>query len=327
MLYPLKFTSQLKERVWGGTRLRDLLGKEFPNHNKVYGESWELSGVQDNISVVSNGLLAGNTIQELIEVYMWDLVGEKIYQKFGIEFPLLIKLIDTSEFLSIQVHPNDELAKERHHAYGKTEMWYVLDSSPESKIITGFNSQLTREDYKKIVGEGNLSKHLKAETTKPHDFYYIPSGSIHSLGKDLLLVEIQQTSDLTYRIYDWDRKSEKGEQRELHTDLAIDAINFESEPIESQQVDFVENSPQELISCPYFTTNRLIIKGAKINRDLYQVDSFVVYVCIEGEVIIECDKSEDVIIKKGELVLIPAEFNIIGLVPKPSAIVIEVYVE
>ncbi len=325
MLYPLKFNSQLKERVWGGNRLGKYLGKEVPSGVRI-GESWELSAVQDNLSVVTNGFLAGNTIEELVEVYMADLVGDKVYKKFGIEFPLLIKLVDTSDYLSVQVHPDDEMAEKLHHAYGKSEMWYVLDSDHDSKIVSGFNKTITREEYVDIMQDGKLEEYLKYEPVNPYDIVFIPSGSIHSLGKNIFLVEIQQTSDLTYRIYDWNRKGVDGKNRELHTKLAVEAIKFQESPLETKRIEPKSNEPQELLSCQYFTVNRLVL-NEQIERDLYTRDSFRVYLCTKGEAKIKCDQAEEVGIVKGELVLVPAEMSGTRIVPNNSVELLEVYID
>ncbi|PKP36465.1 MAG: mannose-6-phosphate isomerase, partial [Bacteroidetes bacterium HGW-Bacteroidetes-15] len=308
MLYPIKFSPILKERIWGGTRLKNDLGKKYPQGVEKCGESWELSGVEGNVSVVSNGYLSGNTLEELIEVYMGDLVGEKVYNDFGHEFPLLIKLIDTSDFLSLQVHPDDEMAKRLHHAYGKSEFWYVLDGEPDSTIITGFTEELTKEQFQDIVKSGDIAKFLKHELAHCDNFYYIPSGQVHALGKGIMLVEIQQTSDITYRIYDWDRVDDKGVGRELHLDLAADAINFEAKPFPSQNLPIELNQIQSLGSYPYFSTNRLVIDKV-VERDFFKIDSFRIYICIEGEVDLNYFNGEDVTMIKGELVLIPASIS------------------
>jgi mannose-6-phosphate isomerase len=326
MLYPFKFSPQLKGRIWGGTRLRDRFNKEFPKDIKKCGESWELSGVEGNVSVVSNGFLAGNNLQELIEIYMGEIVGDKIYQQYGIEFPLLVKLIDTTDYLSIQVHPDDEMASKLHNAFGKTEMWYILSSEPDSKIITGFKNKITREEYLNIMRSGSLADHLKYESVTPDDFFYIPSGSIHSLGKGILLVEIQQTSDITYRIYDWDRKDANGIGRELHTELAADAIKFNAEPIAREQIPFVKDQPQEIKSSPFFTVNRIFVKGST-ERDFYQADTFRIYFCVDGEVQIKSEGNEPISICSGEIALIPAIISSIELNSDAEVKLLEIFIK
>src|SRR3972149_1007896 len=196
-LYPLKFKPIFKDKIWGGDKIKTLLNKDFsplPN----CGESWEISGVQDEISVVSNGFLIGNNLQELIEIYMGDLVGDQVYQKYGIEFPLLIKFIDAHDDLSIQVHPNDKLAMQRHNAYGKTEMWYIIDADRGAKLISGFNTEVTKDAYIKHLENNTLNLILNYEEVKAGDVFFMPAGRVHAIGKGILLTEIQQTSDITY---------------------------------------------------------------------------------------------------------------------------------
>jgi len=224
-LYPLKFEPVLVDKIWGGNSLVKNWGKNADLSRKI-GESWEISAIPDQLSVVSNGFLAGNNIEELIEVYMGDLTGDSVYDKFGIEFPLLIKLIEANEDLSIQVHPGDKLARERHNAYGKTEMWYILENSPGASIYTGFNRPVTREKYIDVVESGDLASIMNTEYPVKGDVFFTPAGRIHAIGAGVILAEIQQTSDITYRIFDWNRKSKDGESRELHTELAVDAIDY-----------------------------------------------------------------------------------------------------
>lgn len=326
MIYPLKFSPQLKYRIWGGTKLRDNYGKIYPNGVDTCGESWELSGVEGSLSVVENGFLAGNNIQELIEVYMADLVGEKNYQQFGDEFPLLIKLIDTSDFLSIQVHPDDEMAKRLHHAYGKTEMWYIIDSEEESKIITGFSPKINREQFVTLAKEGRFEKFLKYEQVNPDDYFYIPSRSMHSLGKGITLLEIQQTSDVTYRVYDWGRVEPNGKSRELHIEWAKEAIDFDADPIPRENSPLQPNEPQELKATPYFTVNRLAL-DKEIERDFYEYDTFRIYFCAAGEVILSTLDNEAIGLKAGELALVPASIQSAMLKPKCNSKLLEVYIK
>ena len=197
-----------------------------PSGSDHIGESWELSAVADNQSVVSNGFLAGNNIEELIEVYMGDITGDSVFEKFGNEFPLLIKFIEAREDLSIQVHPGNDLAKKRHKAYGKTEMWYILECEKGSKIYTGFKEGVTKEMYEEALRLGTIEDILNVESVEPGDVFFTPAGRVHAIGAGIVLVEIQQTSDITYRIFDWNRKNTGKEKRELHTDLALDAIDF-----------------------------------------------------------------------------------------------------
>jgi len=223
-LYPIKFQPILKDKIWGGPRLKDILNKS--TESDKCGESWEISSVQGNLSIVRNGFLTGNNLQELIEVYMGDLVGDKIYSLFGIEFPLLIKFIDANDILSVQVHPDDELARVRHDAYGKTEMWYIIDAEENAELIAGFNRDLNRETYIRHLQGKTLKEILNFEKVRKGDVFFTPAGRVHAVGAGILLAEIQQTSDITYRIYDWERVDDKGNPRELHTELALDALDF-----------------------------------------------------------------------------------------------------
>ncbi|MBN1387694.1 MAG: class I mannose-6-phosphate isomerase [Bacteroidales bacterium] len=322
-LYPLKFIPILKERVWGGNRLSQEYGKKADEKARI-GESWELSGVQGDISIVANGFLEGNNLEEIIEVYMGDLVGEEIYEKFGREFPLLIKLIDANEDLSIQVHPPDDMARERHHAYGKTEMWYVLEAEKNSKIYTGFNREMTEELYVKALKQGDIAKILNIENPEPGDVFFIPAGRIHAIGKGVMLTEIQQTSDITYRIWDWNRNGLDGKPRELHTELAVDAIDYNTYASYKTRVEPKPNGTVNIIDCKYFTTN-IIELDQTIIKDYSLIDSFVIYICVSGSAKLEWD-SRSMNLEKGETVLIPALMTTIGINPAPSARILEVYI-
>jgi mannose-6-phosphate isomerase len=325
MLYPLKFKPIVKERIWGGTRIADRFGKGLPiEAGKKYGESWEISAVQDSISIVSNGFLAGNTLEEIVEVYMGDIVGEKVYRQFGIEFPLLVKLIDTAEFLSVQVHPDNEMAARLHHAFGKSELWYVLECYSDSKIITGFNKELSRNEYVELLNSGKLNEFLRFEGVSKDDFFFIPARRVHSIGQGILLVEIQQTSDITYRIYDWDRTDENGVSRELHTQLALDAIDFSLSPLARKHEPITHNEPQELIKCPFFNVNRVVI-DREYGKNLFNMDSFIIYLCVEGQVAIESEGNQDVTLLAGELALIPAALDSITLIPSKESKLLEVF--
>ncbi len=323
-LYPLKFTPAFKERLWGGNRMHRVLNKPTCPLDKC-GESWELSAVESQISVVANGFLAGNNLQELIEVYMGDLVGDKVYDCFGIEFPLLIKFIDAEDDLSIQVHPNDELARERHSAFGKTEMWYVVDADPGARLISGFNQDVDREKYLSYLQQGRLLDLLLSEEVFPGDVFFIPAGRVHAIGKGILVAEIQQTSDVTYRIYDFDRLDKHGKPRELHNDLALDAIDFSWQERNKKQYERKKNSPVELASSPYFTTNLLELDQMMV-KDFSQRDTFVIYTGIRGAVKLLWKQGEE-IIGQGETVLVPAHIEEFRLEPLTGeARLLEVYI-
>jgi len=323
-LYPLKFTPICLEKIWGGNRLKTLLNKKYDAKN--CGESWEVSGVEGNISVVANGFLKGNNLAELVEIYMGDLVGEKVYEKFGNEFPLLIKFIDPQDDLSIQVHPNDELSKERHNAFGKTEMWYVVDVAEGALINSGFNQPVDREKYIEYLENGNLAELLKYDEVKVGDVFFIPAGRVHAIGKGSMVTEIQQTSDVTYRIFDYNRTDEKGNLRELHNDLALDAIDFSYLDDYKTKYTPVINRSTEIVSCKYFTTNILEFDKT-IEKDYFQIDSFVIYITLEGNFEIETEAGTEKV-DKGETVLIPANIDILKIKPVSKKVkLLEVYIQ
>jgi len=325
-LYPLKFHPVYKDYIWGGSKLKDKLNKRVPSNISHCAESWEISSIQDNISVVSNGFLAGNNLQELIEIYMDDLVGEKVYKKFGDEFPILIKLIDATDTLSIQVHPDNEVAKKRHHAFGKTEMWYIIDSEPNSQIITGFNRKLTKEEYQVHLANNSLQEILNVEQALKDDIFFLPAGRVHAIGKGILLAEIQQTSDVTYRLYDWGRVDKNGEPRELHTDLALDVIDFKQYDSYKSTKPADRNKPTELVSSDYFDVKRVTI-DKPIELEYHLLDSFVIYMCVEGEVEIHYNNHDFESLIKGETILIPADLKEITLKPNKLSTVLEIFVK
>jgi mannose-6-phosphate isomerase len=322
-LYPIKFDPILKETIWGGTALVNRYHKKG-DPEKKFGESWELSAVSDNLSVVSNGFLAGNNIEELIEVYMGDLTGDSIFEKFGTEFPLLIKLIEARQDLSIQVHPGNALARKRHAAYGKTEMWYILESEKDAKIYTGFNVPSERETYLKSLKTGELPGLLNVEESFSGDVFFTPSGRIHAIGGGNVLVEIQQTSDITYRIFDWNRKDMNGNSRELHTEQAVDAIDFKAAGKNKITKEAVLNMTHNLVSCEFFNTNSITF-NTRITKDYTLIDSFVIYICTEGEFLIRWDGDSEPVFK-GETVLLPAMIKDVVLEPSPQATVLEVFI-
>ena len=324
-LYPMKFKPIFHEKIWGGNRLKSLLNKDFGDLPNC-GESWELSSVEGQISEVSNGFLAGNNLQELIEVYMGELVGDKVYKKFGIEFPLLIKFIDANDDLSIQVHPNDELSKKRHNAYGKTEMWYVVDAEEGALINSGFNQPVTREKYIEHFEKGKLTDLLHYDQAQAGDVFFIPAGRVHAIGKGALVAEIQQTSDVTYRIYDYNRTDSEGNKRKLHTDLALDAIDFTHKDEYKTKYQAEKNKSTEIVSCDYFTTNILEF-SEKLEKDYHHLDSFIIYMNLDGRFTIEYEGGT-VNVEKGETVLVPASLESVRLNPSTEEVrILEVYIK
>jgi mannose-6-phosphate isomerase len=322
-LYPLKFETVLKEKIWGGNALASRYNKITSTSGKI-GESWELSAVADNQSVISNGFLAGNNIEEVIEVYMGDITGDTIFEKFGNEFPLLIKFIEAREDLSIQVHPDNVLAKKRHNAYGKTEMWYILESEKGSKIYTGFRESVTKEMYEAALADGTLAELLNTETPEAGDIFFTPAGRIHAIGAGTVLVEIQQTSDITYRIFDWNRKNSGKEKRELHTDLALEAIDFKAAGKNKLRREAELNKAIDLVSCEFFNTS-LMHFNKPINKEYFSIDSFVVYICLAGEFSIRWD-GESESVSKGETVLLPAMIKEVVLVPAGETHLLEIFI-
>jgi mannose-6-phosphate isomerase len=322
-LYPFKFKPLFKNKVWGGNSLASRYNKK-PGDLKSVGESWELSALSGNLSVVINGFLAGNNIEELIEVYMSDITGESVYSKFGIEFPLLIKFIETKEDLSIQVHPDDALAKERHNAYGKTEMWYILECEEGSKIYSGFREGVTEEIYKDHLNNGNIIDLLNVETVNPGDVFFTPAGRVHSIGAGIVMIEIQQTSDITYRIYDWDREPEGVEARELHTELALEAIDFGATGTTKIRKEPVLNKTINMVGCKYFDCNIVRFDNI-IKKEYYLFDTFVVYICIDGELVIHWNNQSEKIFK-GETVLLPAVIEEVRLEPLTETMLIETFI-
>jgi len=257
---------------------------------------------------------------------MGDLVGDKVYEKFGTEFPLLIKFIDAQDDLSIQVHPNDELSKERHNAFGKTEMWYVIDVAEGALINSGFNQPVDREKYLEYLENGNLVDLLKYDKAKIGDVFFIPAGRVHAIGKGSLVAEIQQTSDVTYRIFDYNRKDDKGNERELHTDLALDAIDFTFLDEYKTKYSIEINKSTEIVSCKYFTTNILEFDKT-IGKDYFQIDSFVIYITLEGNFEIETEAGKEKV-DIGESVLIPASIDLLKLIPLSEKVkLLEVYIQ
>ncbi len=301
-LYPLKFAPILKDRLWGGSKLGELFSK--PVSGDHIGESWEISGMAGDVSVVAEGSLKGKDLRELIDEYGEELLGAEIYQKYGSEFPVLIKIIDARKDLSIQLHPNDKLARERHQSFGKTEMWYIMDAKEDSKLIIGFNKDVSPEEYERSLEENTLMDLLHYEAVKEGDTFFINTGKVHAIGAGIVLAEIQQTSDITYRIFDYNRRDKNGELRELHTELALEAIDYERKDDFRVSYDTNPDELNEMVDCPYFTTKYLkLFKNKRLN--LTNRSSFTIYMCVKGELTLESEKGS-VSMSAGETVLVPA---------------------
>jgi mannose-6-phosphate isomerase len=316
--YPLQFDPILKERIWGGEKLKTVLNK--PIASQITGESWELSTVEGDVSIVSNGALKGKSLSELIDNFPEEVLGTAVYRKFGKQFPLLFKYLDAKTDLSIQVHPNDALAKIRHNSFGKTEMWYIMQADEKARIIVGFKEKSNAADYVAHLENKTLLDLLEEVNVKTGDVFFLETGTVHAIGAGLVVAEIQQTSDITYRLYDFDRTDADGNLRELHIDLALDAINYDK--VETHKTYSKEtNKSNEIVHCPYFTTNYLPLDGT-INVSKTS-ESFTVYMCTEGAFQLEYNKiTYDY--KKGDTVLIPAVMNRYTLIG--TAVLLEIYI-
>lgn len=317
--YPLQFVPIFKDRIWGGTKLNTVLNKAIPSD--YTGESWELSSVKGDVSIAINGIFKGKLLTELIADFPNEILGTKVFQRFGLQFPLLFKYLDAKEDLSIQVHPNDALAKKRHQSFGKTEMWYVVDADATSRIIVGFNSKSNPEEYLENLEKKTIISLLETIPVHKGDAFFLETGTIHAIGAGLVIAEIQQTSDITYRLYDFDREDVAGNKRELHIDLALDAINYEKVNTKKTYLE-VPNNANQIVDCTYFTTNFIPLNSfMKVEKN---GDSFTVYMCVSGAFEIEIDTNKFQY-SKGDTVLIPAgilNFNLIGI-----ASLLEIYIK
>ena len=313
--FPLTFNPILKERIWGGNKLTTVFKKG--SEKTGIGESWELSDVEGDISIVSNGPLEGKSLKNLIKTYKGKLVGEKVYEAFGNSFPILIKYIDAKTPLSIQVHPSNELAKTRHNSFGKNEMWYIMEAEDKAELIVGFNQEITQESYKRKLDEGQILEVLNTEEISKGETFYIPTGRVHAIGAGVVLAEIQQTSDVTYRIYDYKRVDVKtGKERELHTELALDAIDYKLHDTYKTSYTLKENESSELVYSPYFKTNIIQLKGT-MNKDYSSLDSFVIYMCVEGNAEIKCGH-KTYQLNLGQTMLLPATIENVELISNNS---------
>ncbi len=323
-LYPLKFKTIFKDKIWGGNKINTYLGKDFsplPN----CGETWEISGVKNEVSEVVNGALQGRKLDALVNTHKEELLGKKVHDRYGDEFPLLVKFIDAAEDLSIQVHPNDELAKARHNSFGKTEMWYVLDADRDATLISGFNREVDEQTYLEKLNSGKLTDILNMENVIPGDVFFLPAGRVHTIGKGLLIAEIQQTSDITYRIYDFDRVDDEGNRRDLHTEQAVAAIDYKYYGEYKTSYPRKLNEAVAVVNCPYFTTGILEFNQSTL-RNYTSIDSFVIHVCVEGSYFLKYNGGE-VSVKLGECVLIPASIDSVELETLTGFKILETYIE
>lgn len=323
-MYPLKFEPVLKQTLWGGDKIIPFkhLNENLPN----VGESWEISAVEGSESVVANGADKGLTLPEMVRKYKEELVGEANYMRFGNKFPLLIKFIDAKLDLSIQVHPNDELARKRHNSFGKNEMWYVIAADKGAKLISGFAEQITPKEYKERVYNGTFAEVLQTCEIKPGDVFYVPAGRVHGIGAGSFIAEIQQTSDVTYRIFDYNRKDQNGKTRELHINQAMDAINFADVQDDFRtEYELTENEPIEVVASPYFTTS-VYDMTEEITCDYSELDSFVIFICAEGSCKITDDSKNELTLCAGETILLPASTQEVTITPDGRVKLLETYV-
>ena len=323
MLYPFTFEPILKKIIWGGSDICPFKG--ISPVQEGIGESWELSHVEGNYSVVANGELKGQSLDDLIRTYGKQLLGEHVMEQFGTTFPLLIKFTDARDNLSIQVHPDDELAKKRHNSFGKTEMWYVVKATPDAALYSGFSQQIDAEEYVKRVENNTIMDVLQRYNVHEGDVFFLPAGRVHAIGSGCFIAEIQQTSNITYRIYDYNRKDANGKGRELHTELAKDAIDYTLYPDYRTHYKAHTNATVQLADCKYFTTNLIDLDTIMV-RDFSQLDSFVVYICMEGRATLRDNKGNEILVHQGQTVLIPADTDVVTISPVPGAKFMETYI-
>ena len=303
---PLKFNAFLKQTIWGGNKIIPF--KHLDSQLENVGESWEISGVKDHQTIVSEGEYAGRALNEVVEELKGKLIGESNYEQFGNEFPLLIKFIDARQDLSIQVHPTDEIARKQGKSRGKTEMWYIMDSDKDAHLRSGLKKKITPAEYKEMVENDTILDAIADYSVKEGDCFFLPAGRIHSIGKGCFLAEIQQTSDVTYRIYDFKRKDKNGNYRELHTDLAAECINYEVLNDYRTVYTSQKNQGVSLVHCPYFHT-AVYDLDEPMTLDYSELDSFVILIGVKGEGTIVDNEGNETSLRAGETILIPATTN------------------
>ena len=322
VLYPLKFKPIFKDKIWGGRKIKEELGLDYGNLPNC-GEVWLLSGLWDEQSEIANGDFEGDEINDLVETFMGDLVGESVFDQYGEQFPLLLKIIDANDWLSVQVHPDDELAKKREIGNGKTEMWYVMQADKDAELVMGFNKPMTRMDYVNVLKDNKLQSVLNHETVKAGDMFFIPAGRVHALGPGIMVAEIQQTSDTTYRIYAWDRINEAGMSRELHIPQSVEAIDGTMPDNYKTEVPKVMNHTVPVVDCQYFVTNLLQLQG-EMEKDYSNLDSFVILIALEGNFTLNWENGA-VFVNAGECVLIPNLIKKVSIRAEKYCKLLEVY--
>ena len=334
VLYPLLFENNFRPVIWGGNRLKPMKG--LPADDERIGESWEISAVEGGVGVVANGPLRGQDLASLTAQYGALMLGSAVARRYGSEFPLLVKYIDAESDLSIQVHPGDELARQRHGCMGKTEMWYVMKAQPGACLYAGFNQQITPYELQKRVEDGSVCEVLQRHPVEAGDVFFIPAGRVHAICGGVMVAEIQQSSDITYRIYDY------GRPRELHTALAMEAIDFTVMADYRSRYTHCLNKPVEIVQSPFFTV-KLLEVDRPFHRKLFKYDSFIVYMCLEGTCAIEIRSTQGyekkampradacvVRLTQGNSCLIPAsvaDFNVTPANPGGVTRLLEAYID
>lgn len=325
-LYPFLFKPNFHVAVWGGNQLRPYKGLE-PSEEPG-GESWEVSAVPSSISVIANGTYAGEDLISVIEKDPAKILGEAVNAKYEGQLPLLVKFIDAKEDLSIQVHPNDEMAMREHGKKGKSEMWYIIKADEGARIYAGFKKQITPEEYRQRVADGTIVEVLADHLVKPGDVFYLPAGRVHSIGGGIMLAEVQQTSDLTYRIFDYNRPGLDGKPRELHTELAAKALDYHVKANYRTKYNEISNRAIQIMDTPYFDV-RVIDLTKPMRRDMMKYDSFVISMCMQGDCKIHVrGTGDEIVVKEGNSTLIPASIADYDVIPMHGkALILEAYID
>lgn len=323
-LYPLKFLPLFKQRVWGGNKISEVLGVDYSPLGSC-AELWCLSGLPDNETVVANGYLAETNLSEVIEMYTDELLGEENYAEFGTEFPLLLKVLDANQNLSVQVHPDDDFARASGMPNGKTEMWYLLQADEDAMIYDGFKKNMTKAEVINRVRENTITEVLNGEKAEKGDLFFIPAGMVHSAGKGCLIAEVQQSSDATYRLYDWGRTDASGKPRTLHLEQGLKVMDLKAHP-HSGKVHYHShtNETTNLLTTPFFTTNRLYATQP-IRKDYTGLDSFVILFCVAGQGFVHSENSR-IPLHAGEVVMLPAVCNSAEIEPQGAMEVLEIFI-
>ena len=312
-MYPLLFAPNFHVVVWGGDRLRPYKG--LPVTDETIGESWEVSAVPGSVSVINNGAWAGRDLVSVVSEMPEAILGKEVARRFHGQLPLLVKFIDARKDLSIQVHPNDEMAQRIHGKMGKSEMWYIIDAKPGSYLYAGFKEEISPEEYKQHIKNGTITEVLARHEVKRGDVFFLPSGRVHSIGEGILLAEIQQSSDVTYRIFDYNRPGLDGKPRELHTELAAQALNYHVADNYRTDYALTVNQPLVVTDSPYFRV-WLTEADVVLRRNLMQYDSFVICMCVEGNCTLRLHSNgEEVVLRQGNSCLVPAQVADYEIIP------------